>query len=155
MNSTSPITVRPAKPTDVARIAFYNVAMAWETEKMRLNAYTVEHGVKAAIEDPAKGHYFVADIEGSAAGCLLITHEWSDWRNGDIWWIQSVYVDPHHRRKGVFKALYQYVEAKAREAGVVAIRLYVERENSAGKATYEKLGMSMTHYDVMQRDIER
>lgn len=139
--------------TDIARLASFNIAMAWETENVRLNAYTVEHGVQAAIEDPAKGHYFIADVDGSAAGCLLVTHEWSDWRNGDIWWIQSVYVDPHHRRKGVFKALYQNVEARAREAGVVAIRLYVERDNTGGKATYQKLGLSMTHYDVMQRDL--
>jgi len=149
--STTSIHIRPAKPTDVARIASYNIAMAWETEKLRLNAYTVEHGVKAAIDDPSKGHYFIAEVDGSVVGCLLVTHEWSDWRNGDIWWIQSVYVDAQHRRKGVFAAMYKYVVSLAKEKGVVAIRLYVEKENATGKATYLKLGMAQTHYDVMEQ----
>ena len=151
--ATTSTLIRPAKPTDIARIASFNIAMAWETEKVRLNAYTVEHGVQAAVEDPAKGRYFIAEIDGNMVGCLMVTHEWSDWRNGDIWWVQSVYVDPNHRRKGVFSALYKHVEAEAIHSSVVAIRLYVEHDNQAGKTTYGKLGLALTHYDVMERDL--
>ncbi len=151
--TTAAIHIRPAKPADVATIASFNIAMAWETEKLRLDAYTLEHGVQAVLADGAKGHYFVAEIAGAVAGCLMVTHEWSDWRNGDIWWIQSVFVSPSHRRKGVFAAMYRHVVSHAREKGVVAIRLYVEHDNAAGKATYLKLGMSGTHYDVMQQDL--
>lgn len=154
MNMSTSITIRVAQPSDVVRIASFNTAMAWETEKVRLDPDTVHKGVLAIVTDPAKGHYFVAEIDGSCAGCLMITHEWSDWRNGDIWWIQSVYVDPAHRRKGVFKALYRHIETRARAAGVVKIRLYVERDNSAGKRTYDQLGMQMTHYDVMEADVK-
>ncbi len=150
---STPISIRPANPSDVACIAAFNIAMAWETEKLRLDTDTVQQGVNSVFSDAAKGQYIVADLGGSTVGCLMITHEWSDWRNGDIWWIQSVYVDPDHRRKGVFKSLYRHVEAIARKAGVVAIRLYVEHDNASGKATYQKLGMSMTHYDVMQQDL--
>ena len=145
--------IRPGRPVDVATIAAFNLAMAWETEKLRLDAYLLERGVRGAIDDPAKGRYFVAEVENAVIACLLITHEWSDWRNGDIWWIQSVYVTPSQRRKGVFRSMYQHVEQLAREQGVVAIRLYVEKANAAGKATYLKLGMEQTHYDVMQQDL--
>lgn len=147
------ITIRRATVNDVVRVAYFNIAMAWETEKIRLNPYTIEAGVKAAIEDPNKCDYWVAEIAGQIVGCLMVTHEWSDWRNGDIWWIQSVYVDQNHRRKGVFTALYDHVVKRARESGVVAIRLYVEQENSAAKSTYQRHGMSITHYQVMERDL--
>jgi len=151
--TTTAITIRPAKPSDTATIASFNLAMAWETEKLRLNAYTVEHGVQAAIADPAKGSYFIAELESSIAGCLMLTHEWSDWRNGDIWWIQSVFVPPAARRKGVFTALYKHVEMLARAEDVAALRLYVEHENAVGKSVYAKLGLSLTRYDVMECDL--
>lgn len=150
---TSDIQIRRATLSDVTRIASFNISMAWETEKTRLNAYTVEHGVRAAVEDPRKCDYYVAEVEAQVAGCLMVTREWSDWRNGDIWWIQSVYVDPSFRRRGVFAMLYRHVETLAREQSVVAIRLYVDRDNLAGKATYQKLGLLSTHYDVMERDL--
>ena len=153
MTVTSNISIRRATGNDVNRVAFFNISMAWETEQIRLNPYTVERGVKAAIEDINKCDYWVAEIAGEVVGCLMITHEWSDWRNGDIWWIQSVYVDPSFRRRGVFTALYDHVSQLARESGVAAIRLYVEHANAAAKATYERHGMKVTHYQVMERDL--
>jgi ribosomal protein S18 acetylase RimI-like enzyme len=150
---SSPTTIRRATINDANRVANFNIAMAWETEQIRLNPYTIERGVKAAIEDPGKCDYWVAEAGKEVIGCLMVTHEWSDWRNGDIWWIQSVYVDPNHRRRGVFTAMYDHVTKLAKESGVVAIRLYVEHENAAAKSTYERHGMSVTHYQVMERDL--
>ncbi|HEV8292117.1 MAG TPA: GNAT family N-acetyltransferase, partial [Tepidisphaeraceae bacterium] len=91
------------------------------------------------------------EIGGSIVGCLLITHEWSDWRNGDIWWIQSVYVQADFRRRGVFSALYRHVEKVAAAAGAVGLRLYMEEENGTAQATYERMGMQVTHYRVLER----
>src|SRR5262249_39121522 len=96
------------------------------------------------------GLYFLAEIDGHVVGQLMLTHEWSDWRNGDIWWIQSVYVAAEQRGKGVFTAIYRYVEKLAREQNVTGIRLYVERDNEGAQRTYKRLGMSTKHYDVME-----
>jgi ribosomal protein S18 acetylase RimI-like enzyme len=147
------ITIRRAIPADVERIAEFNTAMAWETEKMRLDPAVITAGVTAAVSDRNKCDYWVAIIDDQVVGCLMITHEWSDWRNGDIWWIQSVYVDQNFRRRGVFTALYDHVTQLARQSGVAAIRLYVEHENAAAKSTYQRHGMHVTHYQVMERDL--
>src|SRR5689334_14458476 len=106
MSVSDPITIRDARAEDTLIIAVYNVAMAIETEKIRLDPEVVRRGVRAVLEDESKGRYFVAEANGKVAGQLLITHEWSDWRDGDIWWIMSVYVHPDYRRRGVFRALY-------------------------------------------------
>ncbi len=143
-------TVRPATIADVQVIAAYNVAMALETEGLSLDAETVRQGVEAGVRDAAKGQYFVAEAGGRVAACLLVTREWSDWRNGDLWWIQSVYVHPEHRRGGLFRALYAHVRQAAITAGVGGLRLYVERENERAQQTYGALGMSLTHYLVME-----
>ena len=103
---------------------------------------------------PRKGLYFVAEIDGVVAGQMMITFEWSDWRNGDIWWIQSVYVPAEHRRKGVFKSLYEHVRAEARRRGVVGLRLYVERENQAAQQTYIAMGMHLSHYLLMEETLK-
>jgi ribosomal protein S18 acetylase RimI-like enzyme len=129
--------------------------MAMETEKLALDAKVIGPGVRAIFDDPAKGAYFVAEVERRVAGCLMITHEWSDWRNGDIWWIQSVYVHADFRRRGVFSALYRHVQREARAAGAVGIRLYMEEDNSAAQATYERLGMQLTHYRVLEEMFRR
>jgi ribosomal protein S18 acetylase RimI-like enzyme len=147
------LTITAAAAEDVASIALFNIRMAMETEQVRLDPTTVERGVAAVLNNPAKGTYFVARRGTAVVGCLLITHEWSDWRDGDMWWIQSVYVHPDHRSAGVFKRLYAHVEALARGAGVRAIRLYVERHNGRAKAVYEKLGLAMTEYDVMHKSL--
>lgn len=145
--------IRPARPDDAPALVEFNFRMAAETEDLALDPPTLERGVRAVFADASKGQYFVAEIDGRVAGQLMITHEWSDWRNADIWWIQSVYVHPDHRRRGLFRALYRHVEAAARAAGVAVIRLYVHDTNDTGQRTYESLGMHLTHYKVMQADI--
>src|ERR1043165_7054488 len=129
------IRVRSATRGDAATIADFNIAMAMETETLVLDPKVIGPGVLAIFDDSSRGQYFVAETDGRVAGCLMITHEWSDWRNGDIWWIQSVYTHPDFRRRGVFTALYRHLEREARTAGAVGIRLYMEAENSAAQAT--------------------
>jgi ribosomal protein S18 acetylase RimI-like enzyme len=143
--------VRPATAADAAIVAEFNIAMAQETESTTLDSGTVLAGVRAGISDPNKAMYFVAEADGCIAGCCMVTHEWSDWRNGDIWWLQSVYVAPQHRRSGVFRAMYRNVESAARSSGAVCLRLYVERDNLNAKETYQAMGMSLTKYDVMEQ----
>lgn len=144
------LRIRQASGEDAATIADFNRRMAMETEQLALDPETVRNGVRAALADKTKASYFVAEVDGAVVGQLMITHEWSDWRNGDLWWIQSVYVHPDHRRGGVFKALYQHVQRAARAAGAAGLRLYVERDNAVAQHSYAKLGMSMTHYAVME-----
>jgi GNAT superfamily N-acetyltransferase len=145
------MSIRLARPDDAPVLVEFNHRLAAETEGIALHLPTLEDGVRAVFADPAKGQYFVAETDARVlVGQLMITHEWSDWRNGDIWWIQSVYVHPDHRRRGVFRALYRHVEAAARAAGVVLIRLYVHDDNRTGQGTYASLGMTLTHYKVME-----
>ena len=143
--------IRPARVEDVETIVDFNARMAQETEGLGLDRSTLSAGVRAVFEKPTGARYFVAEIDGRVVGQLMLTDEWSDWRNGPIWWIQSVYVAPEFRGCGVFRALYQHVEALAREQGAAGLRLYVEQDNAAAQRTYERLGMTMTHYRVMER----
>jgi GNAT superfamily N-acetyltransferase len=145
------VQVRAGVASDAETIADFNIKMAMETEHLRLDPPTVNAGVRAGLADAAKARYFVADIDGRVVGQLMLTHEWSDWRNGDIWWIESVYVHPDHRGRGVFGALYRHVAQLAKTERVVGLRLYVEKENANAKTTYENLGMKMTCYDVMEQ----
>lgn len=135
--------VRAATADDVAWLASCAVELAWETEQRRLDHATVVAGVAAGVADPRRARYFVADgVDGRPAGSLMLTTEWSDWRNGDWWWIQSVYVEPRHRRGGLYTALHRHVEQVARATpGVLGLRLYVERDNHAALATYARMGM--------------
>ena len=154
--------VRPAEATDAGLLARWAMAMAMETEHKALDPATVEAGVAAGIADPMKARYFIAmqdaplagrETIGSAVGTLMLTREWSDWRNGDWWWIQSVYVAPEHRRQGVFAALYRHVEQLARQApGVIGLRLYVERDNARAQATYAALGMVDAGYRIFEAE---
>jgi ribosomal protein S18 acetylase RimI-like enzyme len=153
--STSDISIRAARSEDADTIARFNAAMALETEGLTLDPLILAAGVRGALADPNKARYFVADSGERVVGQLMLTREWSDWRNGDIWWIQSVYVDRDFRGKGVFKSLYRHVENLAREEGAVGLRLYVEMENAAAQKTYAALGMSMTHYNIMEHMFER
>ena len=149
---TQPTTIRDATRADLPALLDFNQRMAWETERKRLDPATLERGIVAVLEQPARGFYLVAERGGEAAGGLLITYEWSDWRCGDWWWIQSVYVPEAHRRAGVFSAMYADVEQRARSTGgVVGLRLYVEWENARARRTYESLGMDQAHYHLMQR----
>jgi GNAT superfamily N-acetyltransferase len=137
-------------------IAQYNIALARETESLELQPSCVRAGVEALLRDPVKGTYFVAVSGGEVVGQLLITHEWSDWRNGDFWWLQSVYVRSDFRRRGVFKALFDFVRAEAARApDVCGIRLYMEQDNSRAREAYLRMGMTETHYHVLERLLPR
>jgi len=125
--------------------------MAMETEHLALDREILIRGVRAALADPAKARYFVAELEDRVIGQLMLTREWSDWRNGDIWWIQSVFVESPARCRGAFKALYRHVEHEARSAGAVGLRLYVEKDNASAQQIYTRLGMTMTNYNVMEQ----
>lgn len=154
MNDT--FAIRPAESSDVNWLVACNIAMAWETEGKRLDPAILRAGVAAGLADDAKARYFIAmqhapliadEYFGVPVGTLMLTTEWSDWRNGDWWWIQSVYVAPHHRRKGVYAALYRHVERLARDSeNVIGLRLYVEKENAVAQRTYESLGMRDSGY---------
>ena len=140
------VAVRAADRGDIAHIAAWNLAMAWETERKRLDPGVLERGVTAVFDEPRRGFYLVAERDGVPVGCLLVTFEWSDWRGGDFYWIQSVYVVEEARRGGVFRALYDAVTERARSAGAVGVRLYVETENERAQRTYAGLGMERCHY---------
>jgi len=145
--------IRPAASADVETIARYNCAMALETERLELDSARVTAGVAAVLEDSSKGSYLVAEAAGVVVGQLLVTYEWSDWRNGVFWWVQSVYVAPEHRGQGVYRSLYEETLRRAREAGnVCGIRLYVERENDRAKQTYRSQGMEATEYEMWETD---
>ncbi|MEO6968148.1 MAG: GNAT family N-acetyltransferase [Rhodanobacteraceae bacterium] len=146
------ITIRDATRTDISFLAECNGAMASETEHKMLDRDVLKRGVSAVFDDPRRGFYLVAERDGEPTGCLLITFEWSDWRNGDWWWLQSVYVIPEARRGGVFRALYAEVERRARGAsGVIGLRLYVERDNARAQQTYATLGMDEESYRMFRR----
>lgn len=145
-----PLSIRPARPTDLPELVAWNAAMAWETEQRQLDRETLQRGIAGVFEQPQRGFYLIAERDGVAVGGLLVTYEWSDWRDGDFWWIQSVYVHPDARRGGVFSALYAAVAQRANAAGAVGMRLYVETENSRAQATYEGLGMQRCHYAMYE-----
>lgn len=154
------ITIRPAVPDDWPTIVEFNCRLAEESEGKRLDRADVEPGVRALLADPRKGRYFVAEAKETEAprvvGQLMHTFEWSDWRNGDIWWLQSVYVHPEFRRRGVFTALFEHLRSEAEaDPGVVGLRLYVEEQNARAHATYEKLGLTPGGYFVMEKMIRR
>ena len=141
------LDVRDARASDAEVLVAFNAAMARETEALELDLARLRSGVAAALSDSGKGRYLLAELDGRAAGCLLITREWSDWRNGWVWWIQSVYVAPDARRRGVYTALHRAVLDRARASGdVVGVRLYVDRDNRRAQATYQKLGMKEARY---------
>ncbi|MBT8077717.1 MAG: GNAT family N-acetyltransferase [Gammaproteobacteria bacterium] len=147
------ISIRDAVPGDAATIAQFNDNMARETEGHGLDTETITTGVARLLADCSKGRYWLAEYDGKVVGQIMVTYEWSDWRNGTIWWIQSVYVSPAVRRKGIFSALYQHVESLARsDADACGLRLYVERNNVAAQDTYRHMGMTMTGYQVMEAD---
>ncbi|HET8552102.1 MAG TPA: GNAT family N-acetyltransferase [Gammaproteobacteria bacterium] len=145
--------VRPATAADQHAIVAGNLAMAQETEQKRLDEATVSAGVAALLADPARGVYYVAEEDGRLVGQLALTWEWSDWRNGTFWWIQSVYVVPDRRGAGIFKTLYRYVIDEARRCdGVCGVRLYVDKANDNAMTVYRRLGMEVTHYDLLEVD---
>jgi ribosomal protein S18 acetylase RimI-like enzyme len=145
------IAVREARAADAEVIAEFNIRLARETEDTALEPAVVLSGVRRGIADPARARYFVAEVGGRVAGQLMLTKEWSDWRDGDIWWIQSVYVAAEFRRLGVFRRLFGHVESLAAAEGVAGLRLYIEEHNEPARRTYESLGMITAHYRVMEK----
>lgn len=145
------ITIRKAKPSDSVSLIEFNIAMALETEEKQLKREEIEPGVKGLFNKPEYGFYVVAESDERVIASLMITYEWSDWRNGLFWWIQSVYVIPEFRRKGVYRKMYQKIREMAQKNGeVCGCRLYVEKENSAAQKTYASLRMSETHYKIFE-----
>jgi GNAT superfamily N-acetyltransferase len=145
-------TIRRATPADAAAVAEFNRRLAEESEGKALDRAALTAGVRAALDDPAKGLYFVAEQDGQLLGQLMVTTEWSDWRNGWFWWVQSVYVVEKSRRRGVFQSLYEHVLAGARaDPAAIGLRLYVDRENHAARRTYARLGMAETEYLLLER----
>lgn len=148
---TNHVKIRLARLSDAATLVLFNLRMAEETEGARLNSDILTSGVQAVLEDPARGFYLVAEVDGKAVGSLMVTTEWSDWRNGVFWWIQSVYVEPELRKRGVFRALYAEVRARAVNAGgVCGCRLYVEKHNAAAQEVYGRQGFIETHYKMLE-----
>jgi GNAT superfamily N-acetyltransferase len=148
------IAVRPAEARDIPFLVNGNVAMALEAEHKHLDLRTVERGVRAVFESPGHGRYFVAEVEGKIVGQAMYTCEWSDWRAGDFWWFQSVYVAPEARRMGVFRALYRHIEQLAvSDPAVCGLRLYVEQDNLRARETYRRCGMQDAGYVVMEVDM--
>ena len=146
--------VRVASGNDAVLIGDFNSRLARETEHRDLDPALVEAGVSAALASPAYGRYLLAEIDGCVVGQLFLTYEWSDWRNGMFWWLQSVYVLPEYRRRGVFRRLHAEVLELARaDGGVCGIRLYVERENAVARATYRALGFARPGYEVMEQTL--
>jgi GNAT superfamily N-acetyltransferase len=143
-------TIRKAKPEDTSEIIDFQQKMAWETEQITLAQETVSSGVKAVFENPARGQYWVAEEKSKIIASLLITFEWSDWRNTDVWWFQSVYVLPAYRRTGIFRSMYSLIKNEADKQGVAGLRLYVETNNSGARKTYEALGMKREHYTMYE-----
>lgn len=148
-----PIVVREAGAADAELLASFNLRMALETEGKALDEQRLLRGVRGVLEQPARGTYFVAERGRRAVGGCLVTREWSDWRDGDFWWFQSVFVLPEARGHGVFRALYDHVHAAARARGdVCGLRLYVEQENRRAQAVYEAVGMRASHYRFYELD---
>ena len=148
-------TIRAARITDIPFLVDSNAAMARETEQRALDLDVLTRGTQAVFDAPQRGFYLVAELDGVPVGSLLVTYEWSDWRCGDWWWIQSVYVIATARRCGVFRALYAEVERRARAAAAVGLRLYVERDNARAQQTYVALGMHEEPYRMLCRGYTR
>lgn len=139
--------VRKATIKDYQSIVNFQQAMARETEGIELLLDPLEKGVKAVLEDPSKGIYYVAEINKKVVSSLLTTYEWSDWRNGTVLWIQSVYVMPQYRRRGVYRNMYSHIKSMVLSSdNLMGIRLYADKSNLAAHKTYENLGMNQDHY---------
>jgi ribosomal protein S18 acetylase RimI-like enzyme len=150
------IRIREAAMADAPVIADFNMQLARESEGLELDPAAVRTGVVAMLGDRSKGVYYVAEADGAVAGQTMITYEWSDWRNGNIWWIQSVYVKPEFRRAGMVRALFNHLRTLAQvRKEVCSLRLYVHRDNTRACQSYERLGMTRTRYEVFELDVRR
>lgn len=151
--NTTPVQVRPARLEDAEIIAAFNTAIARETENKTLRPETVRAGVERVLTDASLGRYYVAECDGRVVGQCMITYEWSDWRCGTFWWIQSVYTHPEYRGRGVFRTLYRAIEQAARQTpDVCGLRLYVEAHNERAIETYRRLGMTPSGHVLYEAD---
>lgn len=156
MISATGVTLRLARPDDAEIIATFNERMAEETEDRRLDAATIRAGVRRVLGDPRTGRYYIAECDGRVVGQTMITLEWSDWRNGFFWWIQSVYVEPASRNRGVFRALYQHIRDEGRSTrDCCGLRLYVVAHNHKAMETYRRLGMHVSDYRICEEEWRR
>ena len=144
------LKIRRADKSEVGIIADFQQKMAWETEKLELREDVLTAGVKAVFEDSNKGLYFVAEQDGNVVASLMITYEWSDWRNGTVWWIQSVYVLPTFRGQGVFKQMYLHLKEHVMQSELRGLRLYVDKTNTAAQKVYDSIGMTQEHYAMYE-----
>jgi ribosomal protein S18 acetylase RimI-like enzyme len=151
------VDVRPAGAKDLDALVDFNLAMAQETESKRLDPARLARGVQTLLQRPSEGRYLVAEAPAAGiVGALMLTFEWSDWRNGRFWWIQSVYVRPDWRRRQVYRALHERVRAEAfADPEACGLRLYVERENGAAQAVYRAMRMIETPYLLFEEDFDR
>jgi len=150
------ISVRSARRKDIPSIVKFNLAMARETEDLELDEATLYKGVQAVFGHPEKGFYLMCNIDDEPVACLMVTREWSDWRNGTFYWIQSVYVAEKYRRQGVYRELYQYLKKHlSNKSGVAGLRLYVEKNNHPAQITYANLGMQKTDYHIFEEALEK
>ena len=140
---------------DINSLVDFNIKMAKETENKLLNKKIVTKGVSEVLTDTSLGYYVIAKNKNTILGSLMITYEWSDWRNGMFWWIQSVYVEKEYRQQGVYKKMYSYIKDKAlKDNSCTGIRLYVEQENKIAQSVYKKLEMKETHYKLFEIDFQ-
>lgn len=145
------IQIRKGKPEDRETIAGFQLAMAKETENIRLDRQVLEKGITAIFENPALGQYFVAEVDGKIVASMMTTFEWSDWRNSLVWWLQSVYVLPEYRRTGIFRKMYEHVKQEVMSRPeVTGIRLYMVTSNRKAAATYEAVGMDGNRYRMFE-----
>ena len=145
------IKVRAANILESKSIINFQINMAFETENIKLEKSSVKKGINAVFKDSSKGKYYVAEENDRIVGSLLTTNEWSDWKNGIILWIQSVYIIPEYRRKGIFKLMYSYLKKMVEESnGLIGLRLYVNKTNIIAQRTYEKIGMDSEHYKLYE-----
>jgi ribosomal protein S18 acetylase RimI-like enzyme len=157
MDTLIPLTVRAGRPDDAGALIDLQIRMALETEDLALDRPTVERGVAAVFADPSKGEYWLAEVDSiegiddKIAGCLLVTREWSDWRDGTVLWVQSVFVVPEARGRGVYKSLWKHLQARVEASpDLKGIRLYVDKRNRAAQQVYERLGMTREHYELFE-----
>jgi ribosomal protein S18 acetylase RimI-like enzyme len=149
------MVIRIAQEKDIETLASFNMALAWETEQKKLKREVVTRGLQTLLKNPQYGFYTVAEVAGRVVGCIMITYEWTDWRCGLFWWVQSVYVDSEFRRQGVFRRIYEFLKEKAsHEPNVCGFRLYVEHSNRAGQSTYSGVGMQEVSYKFFEESFE-